>query len=369
MVTETDPTPAADHEVRSRSVPLWLVVLAVLALGGVVELIIYGYLERPGWIGVANKRFWDYLDLLIVPGALALGVYWLNRRQDERDQQAEEDRRSREVQVENERAQDAAVQAYLDQLTQLLLTQRDQDLLRMQVDDEVRQVIKARSEPLLRSVSVARRWSLIQFLSLMGLLRSDEPLVRDVDLKGVSLRRADLKKANLEGANFEDADLQEANLEEASLLGGANLRRAALNRANLSRAQLGGAELQEANLEGANLQQANLAGAYNAGLQWYSRLLTRELLDEHPDMRVTNLEGANLAGADLRQANLRFVNLQGADLQGADLQGADLLEARVTDAQLANTLSLQGATMPDGQVLKGNRHPDGPTFAEWVKSR
>jgi hypothetical protein len=27
-------------------------------------------LEMPGWIGVANKRFWDYLDLLIVPAAL-----------------------------------------------------------------------------------------------------------------------------------------------------------------------------------------------------------------------------------------------------------------------------------------------------------
>lgn len=62
--------------------------MASQGLGGVVEVIIYGYLERPGWIGVSGKQFWDYLDLLIVPAALALGVYWLNRRQDERDQQA-----------------------------------------------------------------------------------------------------------------------------------------------------------------------------------------------------------------------------------------------------------------------------------------
>jgi hypothetical protein len=71
VVAETDPAPAAaGPEKQARSVPLWLVVLAALALGGVVEVIIYGYLEKPGWIGVANKRFWDYLDLLIVPAAL-----------------------------------------------------------------------------------------------------------------------------------------------------------------------------------------------------------------------------------------------------------------------------------------------------------
>ena len=64
MVTETDPTPAADHEEQSRSVPLWLVVLAVLAVGGVIELIIYGYLERPGWIGSSGKKFWDYLEAI-----------------------------------------------------------------------------------------------------------------------------------------------------------------------------------------------------------------------------------------------------------------------------------------------------------------
>jgi hypothetical protein len=72
-VAESDPAPAGDHEEQSRSVPLWLVALAVLALGGIIEVIIYGYLEKPGWIGVANKRFWDYLELLIVPAALALG--------------------------------------------------------------------------------------------------------------------------------------------------------------------------------------------------------------------------------------------------------------------------------------------------------
>jgi hypothetical protein len=90
VAAETDPTPAADREEQSRSVPLWLVVLATLALGGVVVVIIYGYLDRPGWIGVADKKFWDYLELLIIPAALAIGVYLLNRAQSERERKAED---------------------------------------------------------------------------------------------------------------------------------------------------------------------------------------------------------------------------------------------------------------------------------------
>jgi len=57
VAAETDSTPAADHEDHPRRVPLWLVVFAFLAMGGLVEVIIYGYLERPGWIGVAQRTF------------------------------------------------------------------------------------------------------------------------------------------------------------------------------------------------------------------------------------------------------------------------------------------------------------------------
>jgi hypothetical protein len=75
------------------------------------------------------------------------------------------------------------------------------------------------------------------------------------------------------------------------------------------------------------------------------------------DLRGANLRGANLLRADLQRANLQGANLQEAnllraDLQRANLQGANLLYAKVTDEQLANTRSLQGATMPDG-----SQHP------------
>jgi hypothetical protein len=105
----------------------------------------------------------------------------------------------------------------------------------------------------------------------------------------------DLRGANLEGTNLTGADLEGTNLQ------GTNLQ---------------GAELEGVNLQDARLQEANLRGAY---------------------LQVANLQGARL---------------QGADLQEADLRGADLLDAKVTDEQLADTRSLQGATMPDG-----SKHP------------
>ncbi len=133
----------------------------------------------------------------------------------------------------------------------------------------------------------------------------------EVDLTGVNFRHAELANTDLKNATLNKADLTEADLTEADLTG----------------AQLQGAYLNRTLLQGAYLRAADLRGAY--------------------------LQDAYLQGADLQGADLQGADLQGADLQGADLQGADLREvglrgARVTDEQLADTWSLQRATMPDG---------------------
>jgi hypothetical protein len=52
------------------------------------------------------KSLGDWLELLIIPAVIAGGGIWLNRRQQARDQQNAE-----------QRAQDDALQAYLDNMT------------------------------------------------------------------------------------------------------------------------------------------------------------------------------------------------------------------------------------------------------------
>ena len=85
---------------------------------------------------------------------------------------------------------------------------------------------------------------------------------------------------------------------------------------------------------------------------------------------VTNLEGADLSGANLEDANLEDAYLSNTDLSNTDLSGANLSGATGwTQDQLTTVRTLEGATMPDGQILKGDDNPNGPTFEEWLKSK
>ena len=303
----TEPPRAADPQEQPSRGPRLGFIIALAIFAGVVFVIIYGYLERPGWIGSSGKQFWDYLDLLIVPAALALGVYWLNRRQNERDQRAEDAQQERALAVESQRAQDEALQAYLDQMSQLL-TDEKRPLYRARVGDSLSTVARARTLTVLTRLEGERKGNVLQFLY------ESELIARRPNV--VSLRQADLRGVYLSWSFLRGADLSWSYLREADL-----------RRADLYRAYLRGA-----------------------------------------DLRGADLRRADLRGADLRKAKLRTAYLYGADLRGADLRGADLWAAKgVTNEQLSEASSLEGATMPDGVTLRGDETLNGPTFEDWIK--
>jgi Pentapeptide repeats (8 copies) len=211
----------------------------------------------------------------ITVGAAVPLLNWLQKN---RELDIGQLQKERELEVEKQRAQDEALQAYLDQLTQLLVTQHDQHLVKLQVDEEVRRVIKARTESLLRSVNAHRKWSIVLFLAVMELLETEDPIVslagadlREVNGYGAPLEGIDLKEANLEGANLTGADLEGANFQGA-FLGKANLQRANLVGTNLQETNLPRAEFQWADFSGAQLQRAHLR---EANLD-YARFLQRQ---------------------------------------------------------------------------------------------
>ena len=116
----------------------------------------------------------------------------------------------------------------------------------------------------------------------------------------------------------------------------ADLHDAYLNKVDWMQVILVGTDLRGANLIDASLQWANLQNA--------------------------NLEGATLMYARLKEANLENANLQGAELGKTDLKGAQNL----TDSQLASTLGLRGATMPDGNNYNGRFNlPNDAYFNEY----
>jgi hypothetical protein len=266
MAADTEHSATADSEGQVSRVPRWLVVTAAIALVGVASGIVYGYLARPkpDWIGVADKNVWDWLDLLIVPAALAVGVYWLNARQAVREQQVEDKRQEREdkaqqeqvkraLEVGDQRAQDDTLQAYLDGMSHLLT---DKDLHSAQPGDSLRTVARARTLTVLSRLDSRRKKSVLEFLYESRLIDQEQIL-----------------------------------LDAAS-----NLIEMRHNIVSLEQGDLKGVQLRSADLRGANLSGADLRGAY---------------------LRQANLSGANLSDADLREANLNFADLSGADLRGA----------------------------------------------------
>lgn len=121
--------PMQDQSGEERS--WWFVGIAVSSTLAVIGLIII-FAMYPEQTGAANKKLWNYLDLFIVPLVLVVGAFLLdtgqrNRERKIEDAQQERERRKAmarkelEDEIAERRAQDAALQAYLDQMSALLI--------------------------------------------------------------------------------------------------------------------------------------------------------------------------------------------------------------------------------------------------------
>jgi hypothetical protein len=204
-----------------------------------------------------------------------------------------EEQRTQEARnLEARRAGEAALQNYFENVGELLT---EKPLRGASPGDNLSTVVRAQTLSVLEELEPNRKRILLLFLYESGLIYKAKPVVS-------------LAAANLSGADLSRADLRYANLTRANLSG-----------TDLLHAALTGADLIGADLSGANLTEAAL------------------------------LE-ADLSEADLSEANLMEANLQYANLRRANLQYANLLGAKDADEQLADTLSLEGATMPDASV-------------------
>ncbi len=256
---------------------------------------------EPGEQFERGKTLWDWLDLLIVPVFLGGGAWWINQvsRENERfraefDRVDERERAEREAALEREiasdRAQDKAVQDFLDRMSDLLLKEGLRDSA---PDDEVRTVARARTLTVLRTLDGERKGSVIRFLCEANLVQKHPQSGRG---PVISLKDADLVGAELQMADLQEADLSGAKLDHAALLG---------------------ANLQGANLEFADLKRANL--------------------------QIAELQGANLDVADLNWADLSMANLQGVSLRQANLSSAKLRRVNLAEARFS-----EQTTLPDG---------------------
>jgi Pentapeptide repeats (8 copies) len=244
-----------------------IVPIIGLIVVGLIVSFIGGYFFNWTWTGFGpytpptsnfqrEKTLYDWLQLAIIPVALAIGGYLFNYTTSrfEREATQARDKTERDIATDNQR--EAALQDYIDKMSELLLD-KDHPLRESAPEDEVRKIARVRTLTVLPRLDRERKRSVLQFLYESGLIEKDKQII---DLRGADLREADLREAHLYGASLIGAYLIGANLIGAYLYGanliGANLREANLTGADLHEAYLMGADLREAYLMGANLNGA-----------------------------------------------------------------------------------------------------------------
>ena len=290
--------------------------------------------SRWGFRGMTVRDWLPLVAALLAPVVIILGIWGITWQLEKLENQ----RAKAERELAEQRAQDEALQAYLDQMSQLILDRKllevEQGVPVHEPGDPVHTLAQARTSTAILGSDSEHNESVTHFLINSGLSVRTKDSVRL--LRGSTLSHATLSGAHLPNADLGDADLIGADLSNALLLN-ANLIGADLSGADLSNALLDNADLV------AHLPHADLSGA---------SLIGADLSDAN--LIGADLSDANLIGADLSRSVLDNANLSNAVLDNANLGGAD----GITNVELEQqALSLEGADMPNGQK-----------YEDWLKS-
>lgn len=239
--------------------PLTLTVTLLIMIG-LIFILLRTYQVRN--LGFDEKTLWDWLTLLILPLAVGLGIWWLDKveRSSDNERQRDRDREQRQT-------------AFLTNMTHVL---------GQQIDDNQKlsetQLTHIRSHVLttLPGLDGSRKAFVLRYLYEAKLImRADtEPKslgrvkLENADFSGLVFINGKLHSADLSGASFEGADFQGTELDNCSL-SNANLKRVSFISSRLLKADLTGADLSGANVcGGANLSDATLERATLESLVW-----------------------------------------------------------------------------------------------------
>lgn len=294
---------------------MWPLVVFITGILFIMGVIAGGYHYKWAWAGFSERRFakgedeevreartlWDWLQLLIIPAALALIALLFNQVQAERDQtradervrvdQTRADERARvdrEITVDNQKEE--ALGSYTEAMSKLMLESHLRD---SEQGSEVRVLASTRTLSTLRRLNGERKGIVLQFLADANLIGKADPVIdmTNADLSSAVATRAFLSRVSLNKVDLQGADLHSSYLGWA-YLGGANL-----SNADLSYSYLRGSDLSTVKMDSADLRNA-------------------DLIDAH-------LDDSNLEGADMRSAGLCGARLATADnLEHAKLNGA-----------------------------------------------
>jgi hypothetical protein len=210
------------------SKPLIAVAITIVVVG-VLALVFFGYLLRLDWTGFNSgtsqitirsaskgnyiatvsqpgKLLWDWLQLLIVPLALALIALAFQLANSRTERQLAKQRYEQDQQIALDKQREDLLQAYLDRMSELLLNEQ---LRTSAVDAEVRNVARVRTITLLFQLDARRIGYVFSFLRETGLMSTTS------NGSLVSLEHAGLRSMQWGRATLYQADLRLTNLSYA----------------------------------------------------------------------------------------------------------------------------------------------------------
>lgn len=221
---------------------VWTVLIGVFWVAILVG-IIGGYFFHLNTGFPENGKLWDWIQLLSAPVFVsALPFVFTGQRHQADDKAAAPAAQSdqpnqADLQVDEDRKQEAALEAYQDYMLELLL---NKNLSSSQPGSDVREVARARTLTALRRVGTNRKGEVLRFLHEAGLIYRGNAIV---DLRAADLSGADLSNIKLSGTELSGIDFSNANLNNV-LLDGANLKGANLTGASYTAEQLSKAFIQ-----------------------------------------------------------------------------------------------------------------------------
>jgi hypothetical protein len=217
----------------------YLILIWMFIGGGLLSAMLW-LLFRPNWMGFSGKTLWDWFVILAVPAVVGFATLFISAGQ---------------ARINLARAEEEAVQQYIDRISELALAGYFTSGAL-----EAVAVGRAQTLAVLQIVDGARAGRVLQFLGEIGLVQLlvteiEELNFAGAQLKGLPLSGIDMEDVNLAGADLEEADLSGADLEEV------DFRYADLKGANLSGVTMADVLLKGAALDHTDLRGANLADA------------------------------------------------------------------------------------------------------------
>ncbi len=169
---------------------LWIAFLVVVLVGFMIT-VIGGYAFSWAWTGFGDNKLWEWLNLLILPVTLALGANLVSMQQNRRGLQESQAQHQTDLQIAEDTRQEETLDAYIDQVMQLLL---EKNLRASEPRSDIREVARIHTLTVLRRLNTSRQRILLQFLDEAGLINQDNPLINlsEIDLSGIQLSRTHL---------------------------------------------------------------------------------------------------------------------------------------------------------------------------------